>query len=336
MRTVTLGRCGAEVSVIGLGCMGMSEFYGPADRSESLATMRRGLELGINLFDTADGYGVGANERLVGEFLTTIDRDRVVLATKFGPVRDPETGTLQGLRGDPEYVHQACEASLRRLGVDHIDLYYLHVPDPKVPIAETVGAMAKLVSAGKVRQLGICNLNADHLRAAHAEHPITAVQCEWSLFTRDVEPALVPACAELGVGFVAYSPLARGFLSGAYTSTDGLSENDVRRVVPRFVGDNAVHNGELLAPIRRIAEAHNATPAQVSLAWLIQQGDALGLPVVPIPGSKVRAQLEENAMIDLRLTTEDLTALEPLADQVLGSSQHPPVGHQTIPQPDEL
>jgi aryl-alcohol dehydrogenase-like predicted oxidoreductase len=214
MRTIGLGGTGLEVSTVGLGCMGMSEFYGPADHDTSLTTMRRALELGINFFDTSDAYGIGANERLIGEFLMGARRDSVCIATKFGVVRDPDSGAPVGMRGDAAYVREACDASLRRLGVDHIDLYYVHTPDPKVPIEETVGAMSELVATGKVGHLGLSNITAEQLRAVHRVHPIAAVQNEWSLFTRESEESLVPACAELGVGFVPYSPLGRGFLTG--------------------------------------------------------------------------------------------------------------------------
>jgi aryl-alcohol dehydrogenase-like predicted oxidoreductase len=325
MHTTTLGGAGLEVSALGLGCMGMSEFYGPADHAESLATLLRAVELGVTFWDTSDAYGIGANERLLGEFLAHGRRDEVVLATKFGVFRDPATGRPLGVRGDAEYVRQACDASLERLGTDHIDLYYVHLPDPKVPIEETVGTLAGLVAAGKIRHIGLSNLTAEQVRAAHAVHPIAAVQMEWSLFTREPEAALVPACAELGIGFVPYSPLGRGFLTGAYTSTEGLATNDYRQAVPRFNAENAPHNAGLLKPIRDIAAAYGATTGQVALAWLIQRGTALGVTTVPIPGTKHHARLEENAAaLDLSLSDDDLAALDPIAKQVAGAAAPPP------------
>jgi aryl-alcohol dehydrogenase-like predicted oxidoreductase len=324
VRRATLGLTGLDVSAIGLGCMGMSEWYGPADRDESLATLRRALDLGITLLDTADIYGLGANEQLIGEFIAGCLRADVVVATKFGPIRDPRTGKPVGLRGDAAYVRQACDASLRRLGTDYIDLYYQHFPDPRTPVEETVGAMGELVTAGKVRHLGLSNITATQLRAAAAVHPIVAVQSEWSLFSRDPEESLIPACAELGVSFVPYSPLGRGFLTGAYTSTAGLSPGDLRQVLPRFQGENAAHNVGLLRPVANIAAGHGATPAQVALAWLIQQQEIHGVSVVPIPGTKRRARLEENAAAaSLQLTPGELVALEPIAAQVAGSGHAP-------------
>jgi aryl-alcohol dehydrogenase-like predicted oxidoreductase len=302
--------------------MGMSEFFGPANNDQSLATLRRAVELGVSFLDTADMYGIGANERLLGEFLARGQRDNAIVATKFGAVRDPDTGVPIGLRGDAAYVRQACDASLRRLGIDHIDLYYLHHPDPKTPIEETVGAMAELVTAGKVRHLGLSNITAGQLRVGHGVHPIAAVQSEWSLFTRDVEESVVPACAELGVGFVPYSPLGRGFLTGVYTSTDGLAADDYRQAIPRFAAQNAEHNADLLKPIRQIAEAHGATTGQVAHAWLIQQSQARGLAVVPIPGTKHRTRLEENVdAVDIHLTDHDLAAVEPIAHHVAGDGR---------------
>ncbi|MGC4807757.1 aldo/keto reductase [Micromonospora sp. DT233] len=323
MDRITLAASGPEVSVVGLGCMGMSEFYGQADRDQSLATMARARELGITLFDTADTYGVGDNERLVGEFLARGGRDEIVVATKFGPVRDPKTRGLLGLRADPEYVPQACDASLKRLGTDHIDLYYLHVPDPKVPIEETIGAMARLVEAGKVRQIGLSNLGADQIRAAHAVHPITAVQKEWSLFTRGDEADVVPVCAELGIAYVANCPLSRGLLSGAYTADSTFGEGDIRGRVSRFSAENAEHNLGLLKVVRSVADAHGATPAQVALAWLISRTAAHGLSVVPIPGTSRPDLIEENAgATSIQLTEDDLRALDPLAAEVAGTNQH--------------
>jgi aryl-alcohol dehydrogenase-like predicted oxidoreductase len=324
MRTTILGKTGPAVSAIGLGCMGMSEFYGPTDHDESLDTLRRALDLGVTFLDTSDAYGIGANEQLLGEFLAGARRADLVLATKFGVVRDPETRRPTGVRGDAAYVQEACEASLRRLGTDYIDLFYLHVPDPRTPIEDTVAAMAALVTAGKVGHLGLSNITADQLRAAVQVHPVAAVQNEWSLFSRDAENSMVPACAELGVGFVPYAPLGRGLLTGVHTSTDGLAADDYRRAVPRFNSENAGHNAGLLGPIRQVAAARGATMGQVALAWLVRQAQDRGLAVVPIPGTRKRARLEENARsLDLGLTTADLAALEPLAGQVAGAGAPP-------------
>lgn len=325
MRMVKLGG-GLEVSALGLGCMGLSEFLGPADREESLATLGKAAELGITFLDTSDYYGVDfANERLIGDFLAGRRREEITLATKFAAVRAPGTGELIGVRSDPAYVRAACDASLRRLGTDHIDLYYLHHPDGTTPVEETVGAMAELVAAGKVRQLGLSNVSAEQLRAGHQVHAITAVQNEWSLFTREYEDSVVPVCAELGIGFVAYSPFSRGFLTGRHTSTDGLAEDDMRRGLPRFDAANAPHNASLLAPVRRVAEARGATMAQIALAWLLARERVHGIPVVPIPGTKSPARLAENAgAAGVELTDEELAALDPIAAQVAGDRMPPP------------
>jgi aryl-alcohol dehydrogenase-like predicted oxidoreductase len=323
MRTVVLGSTGLEVSAIGLGCMTMSESFGPVNREESLATLQRAVELGVSFLDTSDIYGVGsANEKLLADFMATAgNRDSLVLATKFGAVRHPETGDVLGLRGDAEYVRDACDASLKRLAVDRIDLYYLHHPDPKTPIEETVGAMAELVNAGKVSHIGLSNIDAEQLRAAHAVHPITAVQEEWSLFTRTVEASIMPTAVELGVGVVPYSPLGRGFLTGVYTSREGLAGDDYRRMIPRFSEENSAHNTALLDPIMKIAGTHNATAAQVALAWLTGQSKRLGISVVPIPGTKRAIRIEENAKAtEIDLTDDELALLEPIAGQVRGSS----------------
>jgi aryl-alcohol dehydrogenase-like predicted oxidoreductase len=277
-----------EVSAIGLGCMGMTPIYGTPDPDECIATVHRAIELGITLIDTADMYGGGKNEELVGRALQG-RRDKVVLATKFGNVRTPDG--RPDVNGRPEYVPQACDASLKRLGVDVIDLYYQHRVDPNVPIEDTVGAMARLVEAGKVRHLGLSEAGAATIRRAHAVHPIAAVQTEYSLWSRDVEPEILPACRDLGIGFVPYSPLGRGFLSGTITSLDALSENDRRRDHPRFHEENLARNVGLLDALREVAKAHDCTPAQVALAWLLGQGD----DIVPIPGTKRRSYLEENA-----------------------------------------
>jgi len=325
MFAVELGRTGLRTSAVGLGCMGMSEFYGPADREQSLAVLCRAAELGVTLLDTSDAYGVGGNEELIGEFLGGARREDVVLATKFGVLRDKATGRPQGVRGDAPYVREACDASLGRLGTDYIDLYYQHLADPRIPIEETVAALKELVDAGKVRHIGLSNINADQLRAAHAVHPIAAVQNEWSLFTRDAEEALLPACAELGVGFVPYAPLGRGFLTGVYTSTAKLTATDYRRAVPRFNDpDNAAHNAGLLGAVHQIAAAHGATTGQVALAWLIGRGEQYGIGVVPIPGTKQPARLGENAAAaDVRLTEADFAALDPIGEQVRGAATPP-------------
>ncbi|MGA5704309.1 aldo/keto reductase [Peterkaempfera bronchialis] len=316
--TCTLGSNGPTVGVQGLGCMGMSEFYGPTDTTEALATLDRALELGVTLFDTADIYGSGHNEELIGPFVRA-HRDRVVLATKFGIERRADDPAYRGVCNRPEYIRSAVDSSLRRLGVDVIDLYYMHRRDPAVPLAESVGAMAELVRAGKVRHLGLSEVTGAELREAHAVHPISALQSEWSLFSRDVERSAVPVAAELGVAFVPYSPLGRGFLTGAFASGAELGADDYRRDQPRFSGDNAKANAELVEPIRKIAAARGAAPAQVALAWVHQRAEVHGLTVVPIPGTRRRSRLEENtAAATLHLTAEELAALEPIADRVVG------------------
>ncbi|MGH9228096.1 MAG: aldo/keto reductase [Acidimicrobiales bacterium] len=303
-----LGRSGLTVSAQGLGCMGMSFAYGTTDAVEATATIHRALELGITLLDTADIYGFGENEQLVGKAIAG-RRDDVVLATKFGIFIDPEGRDVRGVRGDPEYVHQACDASLGRLGVDHIDLYYQHRPDTEVPIEDTVGAIAELVVAGKVRHLGLSEASADTVRRAAAVHPIAALQTEWSLFSRDIEAEIVPVCRELGIGLVPYSPLGRGLLTGTVSSLDELQGDDFRRTQPRFQGDNLERNLELVAVVREIAGIRDATPGQVALAWLQARGD----DVVPIPGTKRRRYLEENvAALELELSAEDVARLEGL------------------------
>ncbi|GHJ34825.1 aldo/keto reductase [Streptomyces sp. TS71-3] len=328
MRTLKLGDTGPEVPALGLGCVGLSEFYGPVDRDGSLATLHAAAEVGMTFLDTSDYYGVdSANERLIGEFLpkAAAGRSGFTVATKFGPVRAPGTGELIGVRSDPAHVRAACERSLRRLGTDHIDLYYVHHPDFVTPIEETVGAMAELVAAGKVRHLGLSNVTAAQLRAGHRVHPIAAVENEWSLFTREYEDSVVPVCAELGIGFVAYSPFSRGFLTGRHTSTDGLAADDLRRSMPRFAAPNAVHNATLLAPIRRIAEARGATMAQVALAWLLHRPAVHGIPVVPIPGTRSPLRLRENAdALRLTLTGGELAVLDTIAQEVKGERMPPP------------
>ncbi|QMU68257.1 aldo/keto reductase [Streptacidiphilus sp. P02-A3a] len=317
--TITLGTDGPLVGVQGLGCMGMSEFYGETDTAEALATLERALELGVTLFDTADIYGSGRNEELIGPFVRA-NRDKVVLATKFAIERREDDPQYRGIRNDPAYIRQAVDASLRRLGVDVIDLYYMHRRDPQVPLAESVGAMGELVRAGKVKHLGLSEVTGAELREAHAVHPIAALQSEWSLFSRDVEHSAVPAAAELGVAFVPYSPLGRGFLTGAFAHAGELSSNDFRQFQPRFTGDNAARNAALLAPVQKIAATHGATPAQVALAWVQQRAEVHQLAaVVSIPGTRKRTRLEENvAATALRLSPEELAQLEPIAGQVAG------------------
>ncbi|CUA94996.1 aldo/keto reductase [Thiomonas bhubaneswarensis] len=296
-----LGADGPDVSALGLGCMGMSEFYGQGDDAESIATIHRALDLGVNLLDTADMYGVGRNEALIGRAIVG-RRDAVFLATKFGNMRGPN-GEFLGVNGRPEYVRACCEASLKRLGVDVIDLYYQHRVDPNVPIEETVGAMADLVRAGKVRYLGLSEAAPATLRRAHAVHPISALQSEYSLWSRDPEGELLDTVRELGVAFVAYSPLGRGFLTSQIQSLDDLPEDDWRRRSPRFQPDTFARNLRLAETVRHMAEAKNCTPAQFALAWLLAQGD----DVIAIPGTKRRRYLEENVgALRVRLSTADL------------------------------
>jgi len=320
-----LGTPGLEVSALGLGCMGMSEFYGPADEAASLRVLNRALDIGVNLLDTADMYGVGRNEQLLSRVLAT-RRAEVVLATKFGNMRGAD-GAMLGVNGRPEYVRAACEASLQRLGVDHIDLYYQHRVDKKVPIEETVGAMAELVRAGKVRHLGLSEASAQTIRRAHAVHPITAVQSEWSLWTRDLEAQVLPTCRALGIGIVAYSPLGRGFLTGAL-AVDTLAANDWRRQNPRFQAAALAQNLALADAVRSLAARRGITPAQLALAWLLARGPG----VVPIPGTRSVARLEENAAAaSLTLEAGDLAALDALlVDRPVAGERYPAVGMASI------
>ncbi|MFI7118422.1 aldo/keto reductase [Amycolatopsis sp. NPDC049868] len=296
-----------EVGAQGLGCMGMSEFYGQGDDTESIATIHRAIELGVTLIDTADMYGFGRNEELVGRALAG-KRDQVVLATKFGIVRDEADPSKRGVRGDEFYVRQQVEASLRRLDVDHIDLYYQHRVDPNVPIEETAGALSSLVEQGKIRHIGLSEAGPETIRRAHAVHPVTAVQTEWSLWSRDIENEVVPVCRELGIGLVPYSPLGRGFLTGRFKSKEDFAEGDFRQTAqPRFADGNLERNLAIVEALRALAEQKGVTAGQLALAWVQAQGD----DVVPIPGTKRRKYLEENvASVGLNLTAEDVAAIE--------------------------
>jgi aryl-alcohol dehydrogenase-like predicted oxidoreductase len=322
----SLGSQGLTVSAIGLGCMGMSDFYGPTDHATNLSVLHYALDIGVNFLDTADMYGVGRNEELLAEVLKT-RRAEVVLATKFGNVRAPD-GRMLGINGSPEYVAAACEASLKRLGIEHIDLYYQHRVDPKVPIEETVGAMARLVEAGKVRFLGLSEASANTVRRAARVHPIAALQSEYSLWTRDVEQDVLPACRDCGISFVAYSPLGRGFLTGAIQRVEDLAADDWRRQNPRFQTGNFDANWDLVQALKEIATERDCTPAQLALAWLLQTGP----DIVPIPGTRRIQRLEENvAATTLKLTSEELTKIDRvLTENSVAGERYPPAGMAVV------
>lgn len=328
MQMRKLGQQGLEVSALGLGCMGMSDFYGSRDEAESVATINRALDLGVTFLDTADMYGVGANEELVGRVVRT-RREWVVVATKFGNVRGPD-GSFRGVNGHPDYVRQACDASLKRLGLDVIDLYYQHRVDPGVPIEDTVGAMSELVAAGKVRYLGLSEAAPETIRRAHAVHPISALQTEYSLWSRDVEAEILPTVRALGIGFVPYSPLGRGFLTGQFTKPEDLAEGDSRRMHPRFQGAAFAKNLDLVAAIKEMAVAKRCTPAQLALAWVLAQGD----DVVPIPGTKRRSYLEDNlGALEIVLDADALARIDAVLPP--GSAEgmrYPAVSMATVDQ----
>ncbi|MCP3063099.1 aldo/keto reductase [Myxococcus sp. K38C18041901] len=326
METRTLGKQGLKVSALGLGCMGMSDFYAGRDDAESEATLLHALDKGVTFFDTADMYGSGTNEELVGRVLKP-HRAKVVLATKFGIVRDPNNPQARGINGKPEYVKQACEASLRRLGVDVIDLYYLHRLDATTPIEDTVGAMAQLVREGKVRHLGLSEVDADTLRRASKVHPIAALQSEYSLWSREPEDGVLQACRELGIGFVPYSPLGRGFLTGQLKRFEDLAADDYRRNSPRFQEENFTRNLELVAKVEALAKQKGCSPAQLALAWVLAQGQDL----VPIPGTKRRKYLDENlGALAVKLSEKDLKDIDAVAPPGVAAGARYPTAMQTV------